>query len=202
MSFTASRTIPSSKNFSAAKANIGDLTAAFTQQMFFWGMDAAISTGNLFQKSGFTKTASTGLKGTSCYSYPWQDGEIFLHGSCVGWFQDNGKPGFIYIRPANKCFLWNDSQPPVPGHWDGDKLSTVSLVDSFSSIAPFLTWWLGHEAYVDAEMGSAYRINCHRKYKSLSKSKSWLGPADAVAWLSLLLVNPTTTPRAKHFRSS
>jgi len=195
MNSTATQT----KNPNSATANIRDLNAAFNQQMFFWGMDAAISSGNLFQKSGFTKTPSPGLKGTSCYSYPWQNGEIFLHGACVGYIPKNGDPGFIYIRPANKCFLWHDTQPPIPGEWDKEKLSNAKLVEDFSFMSPFLDWWLHHEACVAAEMGSAYRANCYRNYKSLSKSKPWLPPTDAIAWLSMLIENSCNTPRPKHF---
>ncbi len=176
-----------------------DLSAAFTQQMFFWGMDAAVASGNLFQKSGFTKTPSPGLKGTSCYSLPWQDGSIFLHGACVGWLAENGDPGFIYIRPSGKCFLWLDHEAPVPGTWPSENLSSIDLAEDFHSLSPFIEWWLEHETWISAEMGSAYRINCHRKYKSLTKSKPWLAPSDATAWLQLFLENPATTPRAKHF---
>ena len=193
---------PPKKTASFCKADIRDLRTAFQQQMFFWGMDAAVSSGNLFQKSGFTKTPSSGLKGTSCYSYPWQNGGIFLHGSCVGYISKNGDPGFIYIRPENRCFLWHDFQAPIPGDWNEDKLSTVNLVEDFAFITPFLDWWLHHEAYVCAEMGSAYRYHCHRNYKSLSKSKPWLSPPDAIAWLSRLLDNPGDTPRPKHFLSA
>jgi len=33
-----------------------DLSAALVQQMFYWGMDAAHSGGNVFQKCGFRKS--------------------------------------------------------------------------------------------------------------------------------------------------
>ena len=181
------------------KSALRDLSNAFTQQMFFWGMDAAVSSGNLFQKSGFKKSPSLGLQGTSCYSRPWQQGSIFLHGACVGWIPEDGDPGLIYIRPSGKCFLWLDAKAPVPGTWPQENLSTIDLVEDLPSITAFLSWWLDHEAWISAEMGSAYRIRCYRKYKSLPKSKPWLPPADATAWLQLFLENPTATPRAKHF---
>lgn len=167
--------------------------------MFFWGMDAAIPSRNLFQKSGFIKSPSMGIKGTSCYSLPWQGGIIFLHGACAGWLPENGDPGFVYIRPFERCFLWLDSEPPIPGTWPEENLSTIDLVDDFSVLAPFLDWWLTHESWISAEMGSAYRTNCQRKYKSLTKSKLWLAPDNAIAWIQLLLENPATTPRAKQF---
>jgi len=169
------------------------------QQMFFWGMDAASSTGNIFVKRGFTKTPSPGLKGTSCYSLPVEDGEIFLHGACAGWISKNEEPGFIFIRPKGRCFLWHDSAPPVPGNWPTESLSTPDPISNLPSLVPFLNWWLDHEAWVSAEIGNNYRTNCHRKYKSLPKSKPWLPPEQATAWLTLLMKNPATTPRAKQF---
>lgn len=176
-----------------------DLSAAFMQQMFFWGMDAAFPSGNLFQKRGFTKTPSTGLKGTSCYSLQQNSGEIFLHGACVGWISSNEIPGFIFIRPKGKCFLWHESKPPIPGSWPTESLSTPNLVSNLPSIVPFIKYWLDHEDWVTGEIGSAYRTNCHRKYKSLPKSKPWLAPAHAAAWLALLIKNPAAAPRAKQF---
>lgn len=186
-------------NPSKTNALLRDLAAGFTQQMFFWGMDAAASSGNLFQKSGFTKSPSPGLQGTSCYSLSWKNGQIFLHGSCVGWLPENGDPGLVYIRPAEKCFLWLAQKPPIPGTWPEESLCTVNLADDFHTLTPFLSWWLTHEAWISAEMGNVYRANCHRKYKSLPKSKPWLTPNDAVAWIKLLLTNSATTPRAKQF---
>jgi len=170
--------------------------------MFFWGMDAALPVGNLFQKRGFAKTPSLGLKGTSCYSLPWEDGEIFLHGACVGWISGTGHSGFFFIRPKGKCFRWMGNTPPIPGNWLPENLSAPTLEDDLPAISAFLAWWLDHEAWVAGEMGSAYRTNCFRKYKTLPKSKPWLGPADAIAWLCLLMENPATTPRAKRFSLS
>jgi len=179
-----------------------DLSAAFMQQMFFWGMDAALPAGNLFVKRGFTKTPSPGLKGTSCYSLPWNGGEIFLHGACVGWIPPDGKAGFIFIRPKGKCLRWIGIQSPVPGKWPSGKLATLCLSDDLPAISTFLAWWLDHEAWITGEMGSVYRTNCFRKYKTLPKSKLWLAPADGIAWLDLLMENPATAPRAKRFSLS
>lgn len=167
--------------------------------MFFWGMDAASPSGNLFEKSGFSKSPSPGLKGTSCYSLKWQKGEIFLHGACVGWLQENSNTGFIYIRPIKGSFILSDSSPPVPGIWEKDKLSVIELLEDLPVITPFLNWWLAHEAFVATEMGTTYRSNCHRKYKSLPKSNTWLSPKHAVEWIAQLIDNPLTTPRAKQF---
>ena len=184
-----------------ANALLRDLNAGFAQQMFFWGMDAAIPSRNLFQKSGFAKSPSPseGIKGTSCYSLPWQNGHIFLHGTCVGWLSEKGGPGFIYIRPSEKCFLWLGPEPPVPGTWPEEMIAPLDLSEDIGILTTFLSWWLAHESWVSAEMGTAYRAKCHRKYKSLPKSKPWLSPVDSVAWISLFVENPAATPRAKRF---
>lgn len=172
------------------------------QQMFFWGMDAASTYGNLFVKRGFHKTPSPGLQGTSCYALPWQEGEIFLHGACVGWFSEASEQGFLFIRPLGKCFIWEDSQPPIPGGWPAEKLSPVDIADDSATFTPFISWLLDHEAWVAAEMGSAYRSECYRKYKTLSKSRPWLTPDHVVSWLNLFLDDPTQTTRAKRFAQS
>lgn len=61
-------------------------------------------------------------------------------------------------------------------------MATPSLSDDLPAITTFLSWWIDHEAWISAEMGSVYREICHRKYKSLPKSKPWLPPSDATAW--------------------
>jgi hypothetical protein len=176
-----------------------DLSAALIQQMFYWGMDAAHSGGNVFQKRGFRKSPSTGLKGTSCYSLPWQGGEIFLHGACVGWFPPGNDGGFLFIRPSGRCHIWKGRELPVPGKWPSDTLAPVNPVDHVSAFAPFLSWLLDHEETIRREMGEAYRAACHRKYRSLPKSRPWLAPADGEAWLRIFLSNPAAAPAAKRF---
>jgi hypothetical protein len=176
-----------------------DLSAALIQQMFYWGMDAAHSGGNVFQKRGFRKSESTGLKGTSCYSLPWQGGEIFLHGACVGWFPPGNDGGFLFIRPTGRCHIWQGGGLPVPGKWPRESLAPVNPADHVSAFAPFLSWLLDHEETIRREMGEAYRAACHRKYRSLPKSLPWLAPADGEAWLRLFLQAPAQAPPAKRF---
>lgn len=176
-----------------------DLGKAMMQQIFFWGMDASSSRGNLFETSGFRKTRSTGLQGTSCYSLPYNDGEIFLHGACAGWISKNTRQSFLFIRSKGKCFIWKDGTPPVPGEWPNEKLSPVSLVDDNSTYSSFISWVLDHETWITSKMGTSYRQRCYRKYKSLPKSQPWLSPELVTLWLKLFLQNPAQTPRAKHF---
>jgi hypothetical protein len=190
------------RNARPPSAIMRDLSAALIQQMFYWGMDAAHSGGNVFQKRGFRKSASTGLKGTSCYSLPWQGGEIFLHGACVGWFPAGNDGGFLFIRPSGRCHIWKGGDLPVPGKWPRDSLAPVNPADHVSAFAPFLSWLLDHEETIRREMGEAYRAACHRKYRSLPKSSPWLAPADGEAWLRMFLRNPAAAPAAKRFTSN
>lgn len=190
------------RNARPPSAIMRDLSAALIQQMFYWGMDAAHSGGNVFQKCGFRKSASTGLKGTSCYSLPWQGGEIFLHGACVGWFPPRNDRGFLFIRPTGRCHIWKGGELPVPGNWPRDSLAPVNPADHVSAFAPFLSWLLDHEEMIRREMGEAYRAACHRKYRSLPKSSPWLAPADGEAWLRLFLQAPAQAPPAKRFHAN
>ncbi len=162
-------------------------------------MDAAHPCGNMFQKRGFRKSPSAGLKGTSCYSLPWQGGEIFLHGACVGWFPADKCGGFLFIRPMGRCFIWKGTELPVPGKWPRGLLAAVDPADDAPAFAPFLSWLLDHEETVRRGVGEAYRAACHRKFRSLPKSRPWLAPADGEAWLRRFLEDSSRTPSAKHF---
>lgn len=179
-----------------------DLENALRQQMFFWGMDVSFRSGNLFLERGFVRSPSPGLQGTSCYSLPWRDGSVELHGGCAGWYAAGGGSGVIYIRSAEKCFRWHGSAIPVPGNWEAGSLSPLDLGESMGSVIPFLEWWLDFEKFVRDRADNAYRRRCFKKYKSLPKSKPWLKPDAGLAWLESLRANPATTSRAKRFSHS
>ena len=183
----------------SSTAIMRDFSAALVQQMYYWGMDAAHSGGNVFQKCGFRKSPSPGLKGTSCYSLPWQGGEIFLHGACVGWFPEGTSGGFLFIRPLGRCYIWKGTELPVPGEWPLESIVPVNPVDDVAAFTPFLSWLLDHEEMIRREMGEAYRMVCHRRHRSLPKSRPWLAPFDGEAWLRMFLKAPARTPSAKRF---
>jgi len=168
--------------------------------MFFWGRDAIHPDGNLFIESGFQKRPSTGLQGTSCYSLPWQDGIIELHGSHAGWFGENG--GFLFIRPLKRCVQWLDSTPPVPGHWPKDQFGTTDHASLHTLAIPFLDWWLAHEDSISHLAGPDFRDACFRQYKKLPKTRAWLHPAAATRWIAGLRDNPHSLPRARRFSNT
>jgi hypothetical protein len=176
-----------------------DLADGFAQQMYFWGCDVVHLSGNLLLSSGFSKRASTGLQGTSCYSLPCQGGIIELHGSHAGWFGEG--EGFLFIRPLGRCVRWLDGQAPVPGNWPTHRFDSHADDAMHAAAAPFLDWWLDHESALTDRFGHAYRAACHRQFKKLPKSRSWLAPAAACRWVSGLRIDPRSLPRARKFTS-
>jgi len=184
-----------------ARTSIGvlmrDLAAAFNQQMFFWGRDAIHPSGSLFLKSGFRKRPSEGLQGTSCYTLPWKNGIIELHGSHAGWFGNGG--GFLFVRPLGRCVRWLNENTPVPGKWLANDYQTSADESLHEMAIPFLDWWLDHEQTLERLAGRAYRQECHRLFGKLPKTRPWLAPQEAVNWITILRDEPSTLPRAKHF---
>jgi hypothetical protein len=177
-----------------------DLAAGFQQQMFFWGRDAIHSEGNLFVRSGFHKRHSGGLQGTSCYSLPWQDGSIELHGSHAGWFAKSG--GFLYVRPLRRCVRWLDGTPPIPGTWPSEQYQSASDDALYKLAMPFIDWWLNHERIVSQLAGLRYRQECFRLFKKLPKTRGWLAPEDAIRWITALRDEPANLSRAARFAPS
>lgn len=177
-----------------------DLAAGFHQQMFFWGRDAIHSAGNIFIRSGFQKRPSEGLQGTSCYSLPWQDGSIELHGSHAGWFGENG--GFIFIRPLRRCVRWLNPTLPVPGTWPREHYQSTADGALCELAVPFLDWWLEHEHNVASIAGDCYRQDCYRLFKKLPKTRAWLAPPESIRWITALRDEPSGLSRVKRFTPS
>ncbi|WP_367873286.1 hypothetical protein [Luteolibacter sp. Populi] len=178
-----------------------DLTAGLRQQMFFWGKDAVHPSGNLFQKHGFDRRPSPGLQGTSCYGLPWQAGHIELHGACAGWYPLDRSPGFVFIRPLGKCFLWQGSTAPVPGEWPPEMRVDSKPEMLREAGLPFFTWWLDWEQRILEGQGKAYRHGCYRHFRKLPKSKPWLPPEAAREWLSRFMDEPAKLARSNRFLS-
>lgn len=174
-----------------------DLAAGLQQQMYFWGKDAEHADGNLFLRTGFEKRPSAGLKGTSCYRLPWENGAIELHGAHAGWLGEGG--GMLYIRPLHRCVQWLDPEPPIPGEYPGDRYSSKPDGILQNLMRPFLDWWISHEREVLRLAGASYRESCHRVFKKLPRSRAWLRPPLATRWVIALRDHPEDLPRAKRF---
>ncbi len=177
-----------------------DLAVGFEPQMYFWGRDAAHPDGNLFQRYGFQRRPSNGLQGTSCYCLPWQGGRIELHGSHAGWFGEN--EGFLFVRPLLRCVHWLGGDPPVPGEWPQHRFCAGSPPALFPLARHFLAWWLEHETFVREIAGQRFRIACHRQYRKLPRTKTWLAPDAASEWIQGFIEAPETLPRARRFSTS
>ena len=174
-----------------------DLANGLQQQMFFWGKDVVHPSGNFFVQQGFKRSASVGLKGTSCYRLPWEGGVIELYGSCAGWYGPEG--GFVFIRPRRLCTMWDSSSvTPIPGVWQKEHIrKSMSPSEVYRAALPFLNWLISYEYVVQKHLGAAHRQNGHRLYKNLPKSKIWLPPQLALEWFECLCNTPQDLIRPK-----
>lgn len=177
-----------------------DLSRGLKQQMFFWGRDVIHRRGNQLVAQGFERIASSKLQGTSCYRKPWCDGVIELHGASAGWFGASG--GMIYIRPHDACYAWKSERPAIPGDWPESLLEGGGAVMRDVALGKFLEWWLQSERWIEAAHGAGYRRECFQLFKKLPKTRAWLEPGAAVAWLSGLQNSAGCPPRWKTFRAA
>lgn len=177
-----------------------DLAEGLQQQMFFWGQDVLHPTGNFLKKQGFTRSPSTGLKGTSCYRRTWQNGHIELYGSCAGWYNEDG--GFTFIRPRRRCYVWNSAQEtPVPGDWQTEFCQSVTRNELYTAALPFLDWLITYEESVLDNFGTDYRLENYREYRKVPKARQWAEPSAAFRWFKCLRDTPNDLKRPKHYSS-
>lgn len=177
-----------------------DATAGLRQEMFFLGRDVAHPSGNLLVRAGFERRPSNGLQGTSCYRLPWQGGRIELHGACAGWYPDDGGTGFVYIRALGRCLPWIDRNPPVPGEWASGMGRSTNPTALRETGLPFFSWWLFWEQQIlQSGGGDYYRASCYRTFRKLPKSRVWLPPEAAIAWLGCFLSDPAGLARSNRF---
>lgn len=167
------------------RGHLQDLTRALGQQMFFWGRDV-LTEGNLLLSFGLKKHPSPGLKGTSCYRCPWQDGVIELHGACAGWYphQPNEQPGFLFIRQSRACFTHRFSGPVIPGDYPDQGLKSGPLGDLVVASRTFTAWLCEYETWVRSKAGRKHREDCYRMFRRLPASIPWLPPTNDLPWLT------------------
>lgn len=175
----------------------GDLAEGIQQQMFFWGRDVLHPAGNLLVGAGFSRSPSTGIKGTSCYRRKWQGGHLELYGSCAGWYGAAG--GFVFIRPKRRCLVWRSSEStPVPGRWQDDLIDRRAGRDElYRKSAPFLDWLLSYEETLFDRFGPRYRERQFREFARVPKAKCWLPPAQARNWFRTFRESPEALVRPK-----
>lgn len=160
---------------------IREANKGIAQQMILWGHDVKHVQGNLLQRFGMTRQQSTGLKGTSCYLMPWEDGWVQLHGALACWFPSDGMrlSGCLFQRTSKRLKLWHASHAPVPGSDDG-KNAAPEMVWQCSQ--PLLRWLMAYETWVIEECGMAWRQQTWRAQFSLTKKNPWLPPQEAMSW--------------------
>jgi hypothetical protein len=158
---------------------LNDAARGLTQQMVFWGHDVRHPEGNSLVRFGMLRSPSPGLAGTSCYSMPWQNGLIELHGAVASWTPDHPGDGCIFSRDLGRIDLWNGNHPPIPGREHG---SGGSPDLRWSAFQPFLHWLVGYEQWIAQTHGADWRPGCWRAIKRLPKGKPWLHPELALKW--------------------
>ena len=93
---------------------INDFTKALGQHLFFLVCDVEYKKGNLLCKYGYKRTKYSVSNSTSDYSLEFKGDTIFLHGLCIGRFSSD-KPSFMFTRKYRKCWVYDDSKPPLAG---------------------------------------------------------------------------------------
>lgn len=189
--------IDSEPKLSIANCYFRDLADGIQQQMYFWGQDVLSPVGNFLVKEGFERSPSKGIKGTSCYRLPWQNGHIELYGACAGWY-GNGE-GFTFIRPRKRCVIWlSDQITPVPGAWRNELIAkAVAKHELYEASLPFLDWLISYEKAVTARLGHSYRLLNYRDYKKVPKNKAWIAPTVALRWFECFRETPEKLVRPK-----
>lgn len=171
---------------------LSDAARGLAQQMVFWGHDVRHPSGNALVRFGLSRTPSTGLSGTSCYSMPWEGGIIELHGAVASWTPTVGGTGCVFCRDRGRIDLWRGNIPPVPGRQHGESGAPELRCEAFM---PFLRWLVSYEQWTAETLGAEWRSGCWRAIKRLPKGKPWLPPAAALQWWKL--ASNSNPPRAK-----
>lgn len=174
-----------------------DLAEGIQQQMYFWGQDVTRPEGNFLVAQGFSRSPSTGLKGTSCYRRDWQGGTIELYGSCAGWYGPDG--GFTFIRPWKRCAIWlSEETTPIPGSWQKELIHrSASKAELYQASLPFLDWLISYEYAVLGRFGRGYRQKNYWKYSKIPKARAWVNPETALSWFRCFRERPEELVRPR-----
>ena len=171
---------------------LSDAARGIAQQMVFWGHDVRHPAGNALVRFGLERSPSPGLTGTSCYSMPWENGMIELHGAVASWTPPPGGTGSAFFRDLGCIALWQGRTAPVPGHEDG---VTGTVEERWLAFQPFLRWLLGYEQWIHETHGFGWRTGGWRALKRLPKGRPWLPPALALKWWELALSGNPLRPK-------
>lgn len=165
--------------------------------MYFWGKDVTHPKGNQLEAYGFSKSPSKGIKGTSCYTYESKSKIIELYGSCAGYYSDQSN--VVFLRPRNRFYEWLPEQKVIAGQWSQSDLSTRDADGMFSSLMPFLEWWMNYEQWILEHHGLQYREQCYSEWSKVNSKLTWLDPNSAIQWVNEFLEKKDQHVRPKHF---
>lgn len=172
---------------------LSDAARGLAQQMVFWGHDVRHPSGNLLLRFGLRRSPSPGLTGTSCYSMPWEDGLIELHGAVASWTTHEAGVGILFCRDKCRVGLWNGPRPPVPGQENG---AAGAVDERWLAFQPFLRWLIAYEQWILETLGTEWRAACWRALKRLPKGKPWLPPTLALEWWKLAAESRAPRPKS------
>ena len=178
---------------------LNDFAKALGQQLYFWGCDVVHPGGNLLCEFGLERQKKEGVTGSSCYRIQYKSDIIELHSLCVGRYSKNNA-SFLYTRKYHRCWIYEDSKPPLPGFYDEKLIKKKPIQEIELAGRRFLEWWLEYEAWIATKKSPAYRNKCYRSFRKLPQSKSWLQPDDAIAWLQHYMDSPSSLQRAKNWK--
>lgn len=172
---------------------LGDAARGVAQQMIFWGHDVRHPSGNALVRFGLKRSPSPGLTGTSCYSMPWENGLIELHGAVASWTPPPGGTGSIFYRYFGGIALWRGLVGPIPGKERG---VGGSVEERWHAFLPLLRWLLSYERWILETHGAQWRNDCWCALQRLPQAKPWLPPHLALEWWELAAQG--SPPRPKH----
>lgn len=172
---------------------LNDAARGLAQQMILWGHDVRHPGGNALIRFGLTRRPSSGLRGTSCYSTPWESGIIELHGAVASWTSPRGGSGCIYCRDRRCISLWHGAVSPVPGDHG---LRPAPPRQRWEAFQPLLRWLITYESWVASHLSDDWRERTWKAIRHLPSGKQWLPPASALAWWKLALDGNPPRPKS------
>jgi hypothetical protein len=141
-------------------------------------------------------------QGTSCYSMPWDDGLLELHGHCAGWYPQDGQAerlGYLFVRPHSNSYAHQRCDAVIPGDYRSHQ-TPKDLERTLPACRHFVCWMVHYEQWVLERQGLDYRMHCHKQFARLPRSKSWLLPQHALAWWRAFAKGGDSVERARKFK--
>ena len=174
-----------------------DCANGFYQQMYFFGKDVLHPRGNLLQKRGFVKSASQGLKGTSCYTLTLPEHTIELYGSCAALYAESAN--VVFLRKRGRFYRWVGEGNLIAGRWTQDDVVTDDPEIMLENLRPLLNWWIEYEEWIEESFGGRYRSLCYSEWSKVKGKVLWLEPQQAVNWVQEFIKRGDQHVRPKKF---